>query len=74
MTSTLDIFSDDASLYNTIFELTISSTVNEELTWANTTNIKIVFLKPPCQVTQAEINAVSDSISTVYLNAAKFFS
>ena len=58
MTSTLRVDSDDETLYDHQFEIQVKSSLSEELTWFNTTFVKINFLKPPCEVTQEEINSV----------------
>ena len=56
MTSTLSILSADAALYDYKFSLTIKSTVREEQTWYNTKLITINYVKPPCEITQEEID------------------
>ena len=58
MTSTLHVFSDDETLYDYKFELRIKSTVQEEPTWYNITQVKINYFRPPCEVSQEEISAV----------------
>ena len=51
-TDLLEIRSDDHTLIGAVFELSFSSYVVEEPTWRNTTQIKIVYSKPSCMMTQ----------------------
>ena len=43
--------------------------VEEEPTWKNTTEITVIFRKPPCQVTQEELKAASTSFEPFTLIA-----
>ena len=52
MTSTLSIQSEDEALYDLAFTLTIESSVREEPTWYNTTEVTIYYEKPKCGITQ----------------------
>ena len=54
--------SDDESLYDNFFELVIRTTSEEEPDWYNTTLIKINYLKPPCEVSQLDIDSVAVGI------------
>ena len=68
---TLEIDSTDEALYDSYFELEIKSTVEEEPSiWFNTTRIKINFKKPPCEVTQSEIDEVAGE-AQLFLNATR---
>ena len=58
MTTVMNIFSDDATMYDHQFEIEILSTVSEEPSWFNSTLIKVNYLKPPCEVTQEDISAI----------------
>lgn len=55
-TTTLSVLAADDRLYGYQFEVSLKSTVKEEPSWFNTTNVKINFLKPPCEVTQQQID------------------
>ena len=46
MASTLSIQSEDEALYDHEFKLTIESSVREEPTWYNTTDVTIYYEKP----------------------------
>jgi hypothetical protein len=67
--TSLEIFSDDDTLYNSFFELEISTGSFEEPSWKNNTRIKINYYKPPCQMTQEEINEIAYLISPLSLKA-----
>ena len=47
----LEIVSDESDLIGAVFELSFSTYVVEEPTWMNTTQIKIIYSKPPCAMT-----------------------
>ena len=63
--------SDDESLYNNIFEIEIRTTREEEPDWYNTTAVKVSFRKPPCEVSQLEIDQVAAGIETLQVNATR---
>ena len=63
--------SDDESLYNNFFELEIRTTTLQEPDWYNTTLIKINFLKPPCEVSQLDIDSVAVGIPILQLEATR---
>ena len=51
--ASLTIYNDDATMYNSFFELEIRAKVLDEPepnTWFNTTRIKINLFKPDCEV------------------------
>ena len=63
--------SDDESLYNNIFEIEIRTTREEEPDWYNTTLVKVSYRKPPCEVSQLEIDQVAAGIETLQVNATR---
>ena len=63
--------SDDESLYNNIFEIEIRTTREEEPDWYNTTAVKVSFRKPPCEVSQFDIDQVAAGIVTLQVNATR---
>ena len=67
--TSLEIFSEDDTLYNSFFELEISTSSFEEPSWKNITRININYYKPPCLMNQAEINKVADLITPLSLKA-----
>lgn len=71
MTSTLQVYLDDASKYDHSVELTVRSSVREELTWFNTTQIKVNLLEPPCEVSVEEINESAADEYFIRLSATR---
>ena len=69
--STLVIDSDDDSLYDNNFEIEIRTTAEEEPDWFNTTLVKVSFQKPPCEVSQNDIDQVAAGIETLQVNATR---
>ena len=59
MTATLNVSSDDESLYDHNFVIVTKSYLAEEPTWFDYTNTKIEFVKPPCEVSQSEIDSIA---------------
>ena len=53
------------------FEIEISSTVEEEKDWANTTRVKVILKKPSCQVSQSDIDMIAVSVPDINLHATK---
>ena len=54
-----------------MFELSFSSYIVEEPTWRNTTQIKIVYSKPPCLMTQAEIDSSAAKILPINFSGTR---
>ena len=54
-----------------VFDLSFTTYVEEEPTWKNTTHIKILYSKPPCGMTQADIDTLAASIPSINLSAIK---
>ena len=61
--STLSVMSDDTGLYDAVLDLVFFDTLAEETTFANTTYLRIQYLKPPCYVTQDDIFAELGGLS-----------
>lgn len=59
MTATLHVHSDDATLYDSVFEIQVKATVAEEPDWFNTTLVRITYVEPPCQLTQEDVDRVA---------------
>ena len=59
LATTLSILSADETLYNYQFDITIKSTVREELTWYITNQIQITFEEPLCKLAQESIDKVA---------------
>ena len=72
--ASLVVYSDDESLYDYLFEFEVRDGVypmeDRDVNWFNTTWFKINFRKPPCEVTQGEIDLVASGIS-LSLNATR---
>ena len=67
----LEILSDESDLIGAVFELSFSTYVVEEPTWMNTTQIKIIYSKPPCAMTQTDIDTLAANISPIQISAKK---
>ena len=57
--ATLQIYMDDEDLYDTTIDLVFKNTAEEELTWFNTTYLRVTYQKPPCYVTAEHIASVA---------------
>jgi len=54
---TLTINAANETWYNFTFELTVLPRAAEEKEWYNSTYIKIMYVKPPCEVSQTRLNS-----------------
>ena len=63
--------SEDESLYDNIFELEIRTTTEEEPDWYNTTLVKVSYRKPPCEVSQIDIDSIAAGIEILQVNATR---
>lgn len=56
-TAQLEIDVDDAIYYGSMLEVWIKNTLVDEPNWYNTTQVKILFVKPPCPVMAEDLIA-----------------
>ena len=67
----MNVWTDDATLYDSFFEVVIRSTLVEEEEWYNTTQIKLNYQKPTCELLQEEIDAVAGEQPSLFLQVTR---
>ncbi len=66
----LTISAANEAWYNYTFDIIITPRAIEEPAWYNTTSLRILYMKPPCEVSRTRLNGFAQSNSIV-LKAVK---
>lgn len=66
----LTISAANETWYNYTFEIIITPRAVEEPAWFNTTSLRILYVKPPCEVSQTRLNSFAFS-NPIVLKAVK---